>query len=184
MPVLMIEIRKRFFLAVEGESERSFAKLLFELSNGITHIHLDTYVLNGGGYKTMLNDAVRFRKKGLTKGLYHDSFLIVDSDRAGQDPGEWRVEKLKQEAAERGLTVCLQRPNHEAVLCRMTPGYESYVLTPQASEATLKSIWPTYEKPADARALRQHYELDDLLRMAKHDPDFRNLLQRIGLMNV
>jgi hypothetical protein len=177
----MIDKRTRFFLAVEGESERSFARWLQELSNNALHIHLDNYILYGGGYETMLKEAVRLHKNGVTtKGPYKDRFLLVDSDRA--DQGDWSIDRLRQEAAVHDMTVCFQKPKHEAVLYRMTQGRENAVVNAAAAETLLKSVWPTYEKPVDARMLRQRYTLDDLLRMAAPDADFRNLLQIIGLM--
>jgi hypothetical protein len=177
----MIDKRTRFFLAVEGESERSFARWLQELSNNALHIHLDNYVLYGGGYETMLGEAVRLHKKGVaTKGPYKDRFLLVDSDRA--DQGDWSIDKLRQEAAKFDITVCFQKPKHEAVLYRMTQGRENSIVSAAAAEDLLKSVWPTYAKPVDARLLGQRYTLNDLLRMAAFDADIRSLLQRIGLM--
>lgn len=57
-------IRTRFFMAVEGEGEQGFVKWLQMLTdNKKISIHLDTLVLNGGGYKTMLDSAITERKK-------------------------------------------------------------------------------------------------------------------------
>ena len=51
-------IRKRFFLAVEGESEQSFAKWIQELADEKDlNVHLQCDVLSGGGYSSMLRDA-------------------------------------------------------------------------------------------------------------------------------
>jgi hypothetical protein len=177
----MIDKRTRFFLAVEGESEQSFAKWLQELANNLLHIHLDTYVLYGGGYESMLKEAVRLHKRGVTtKGPYKDRFLLVDSDRA--DDGDWSIERFRQEAAKYDMTVCFQKPKHEAVLFRMTQGKENFIINAPAAENLLRTVWPTYEKPVAARLLGQRYTLNDLLRMATSDADFRNLLQKIGLL--
>ena len=179
----MIEKRTRFFLAVEGESERAFARWLQELANKSLHVHLDYYLLDGGGYETMLSAAVRHHKKGVaTKGVYRGRFLIVDSDRA--QLGDWSMAQLRDEAAKHQITVCFQKPKFEAVLFRMTPGKENAVVTAAAAKNLLEAVWPAYEKPVDARSLGRHFTLDDLLRMATLDEDFRNLLQKIGLMQV
>jgi bisphosphoglycerate-dependent phosphoglycerate mutase len=56
----IIQQRKRIFIAAEGESEQSFVKWLQQLSDQQRlHIHLDCQTLEGGGYKTMLERAVR-----------------------------------------------------------------------------------------------------------------------------
>jgi hypothetical protein len=177
----MINKRTRFFLAVEGENERSLASWLQELCDAELRVHLDNYVLYGGGYETMLSEAVRLHKKGATtKGPYKDRFLIVDSDRA--DQGDWSIEKLRAEAAKHQMTVCLQKSKHEAVLYRMADGKEKVVVPAAEAEALLKSVWPTYAKPVDARMLRQHFNRADLLRMAAWDTDFKHLLRTIGLL--
>ena len=64
----------------------------------------------------------------------------------------------------------------------MTQGRENSIVSAAAAEDLLKSVWPTYAKPVDARLLGQRYTLNDLLRMAAFDADIRSLLQRIGLM--
>jgi hypothetical protein len=63
MVIKRIPIRTKFFLAVEGEGDRSFVKWLQQLSDkkGL-HVHLDCELLNGGGYQYMLKEALRRRR--------------------------------------------------------------------------------------------------------------------------
>ncbi len=183
MPAQPISIRARFFVAVEGESEQFFVKWLQALSEKEKelHIHLDTFPLGGGGFKSMLQKAVRLHKhRRRTTGVYRDRFLIVDCDRAEQ--GDWSIQELRREAAKHGITVCVQNPNHEGLLLRMMPGMERE--TPDAASAgtKLKSRWPNYRKPMNARELGRQFSLDDLLRVANVDPDLKALLKKIGLM--
>jgi hypothetical protein len=175
----MIRRRIPFFFAVEGQSERSLIKWLHDLSQKDLHVHLETYVLGGGGYKSMLAEASRALKKRVSKVKYKECFLLVDGDRASG--GDWSVEKLRKEAKKHRITVCLQKPNHEAVLVRMIPGREKETCDAASAERQLKTFWATYQKPADARLLSQQFKLEHLLRMAKHDDDFRYLLGKIGL---
>jgi hypothetical protein len=173
--------RTRFFVAVEGESEQSFIKWLQILSEPKLHIHLDTFVLGGGGYKTMLQAAVTEHKRRCHRtGVYHDSFLVVDRDRAGQ--GDWSAEKLRREADRHNFTVCLQNPNHEGLLLRMMPCMESQ--NPDAASAfrKLKSQWPDYQKPMTANFLARQFTLADLIRMAGKDPDLKAFITKIGFM--
>ncbi len=94
------EIRKRIYLAVEGEGEQSFIKFLQQLSDqNSIHIHLDCEVLSGGGCKTMLERAVIYRsRREKTKGKAKNSILIVDTDRADKNDDGWSLEQLISEA--------------------------------------------------------------------------------------
>jgi hypothetical protein len=180
MPAQIIKIRARFFVAVEGESEQSFVKWLQTLSENELHIHLDAVLLGGGGFKSMLQKAVRLHNRGCRKGAYQDRILIVDRDRAEQ--GDWSVKELKQQAAKYKFTVFVQCPNHEGLLLRMMPDMEREIPDAASAEAKLKSRWPDYQKPANAYMLGRKFSLEDLLRVARVDPDLASLLRKIGLM--
>ena len=181
MPAQIIKTRARFFVAVEGESEQSFVTWLQALSQKELHIHLDGVPLGGGGFKSMLQKAVRLHKRRRrTKGAYRDRILIVDGDRAEQ--GDWSIEKLRREAAKHKIIVCVQSPNHEGLLLRMMPGMEREIPDAASAQTKLKSRWPSYQKPVNAHALRRQFSLDDLLRVASVDSDLATLLKRIGLV--
>jgi hypothetical protein len=175
-------IRTRFFVAVEGESEQSLVRWLQTLSERELHIHLDAVPLGGGGFKSMLERAVRLHKRHCRIGVYQDRFLLVDGDRA--DQGDWTIEKLKREAARRGFTVCVQNPNHEGLLLRMMRGMERETPDAATAKARLRSRWANYEKPMSAHALGRQFSLDDLLRVANVDTDLATLLRKIGLLEV
>jgi hypothetical protein len=181
MPAQIIKTRARFFLAVEGESEQSFVKWLQELSEEHLHIHLDGVPLGGGGFKSMLQKAVRLhRRRCQNAGAYQDRFLIVDRDRAVQ--GDWSIENLRREAAKHHIAVCVQSPNHEGLLLRMMAGMEHEIPDAASAETRLKSRWPDYQKPVNAHALARRFSLGDLLRVASVDSDLASLLKKIGLM--
>jgi len=180
MPHQIIKKRTRFFVAVEGESEQSFVTWLQILSQRELHIHLDGFPLDGGGFKSMLEKAVRLLKRHRkTAGAYQDCFLVLDGDRAEQ--GDWPIEKLRREAAKHKITVCVQNPNHEGLLFRMLPGMEREIPDAASAATKLKSRWPNYQKPVNARTLGRQFTLDDLLRVASVDPDLKALLNKIGL---
>ena len=60
----IIPQRKRIYCAVEGEGEQAFIKFLQNISDqeGL-HLHLDCEPLGGGGYKSMLEKAIRYRAR-------------------------------------------------------------------------------------------------------------------------
>ncbi len=174
-------IRTRFFLAVEGESEQSFVKWLQVLSEKEMHIHLDGVSLGGGGFKSMLEGAVRqHTRRCKTRGEYQARFLIVDEDRA--ERGDWSIEKLRREAAKHKIIVFVQRPNHEGLLLRIIRGMVHEISDAASAETKLKSRWPGYQKPVNAHTLGRRFSIDDLSRVAKADPDLETLLKKIGLM--
>jgi len=174
-------IKKRYFLAVEGQSEQSFVRWIQALADERLSIHLDTYPLGGGGFSSMLKDAVHWHaKEAKSKGAYRQRFLIVDADRA--DVQDWSLDKLRKEAAKQNFIVIVQRPNHEGLLYRMAPGKENDVPSASMAKTKLRKFWPDYEKPVNAQALERHFSLADLMRVAGADPDLTVLLARIGLI--
>jgi hypothetical protein len=178
----IIQQRKRIFIAAEGESEQSFVKWLKQLSDhqGL-HVHLDCQTLQGGGYKTMLERAVRERKR---KERYKSKFsiLLVDGDRAERGDDGWTLVQLKQQASMENINVCVQCPNLEGVLLRMLPSNERLQPSGAKAHSQLRQAWQEYDRPADARMLAAKFTLDDLLRVAKVDVELCWLLTTIGLI--
>ncbi len=174
-----ISLRKRFFFAVEGESEQSFVKWLQELSDqNNAHNHLDCQVLGGGGYQSMLRNTIRYRK--LKERRKVPTILMVDSDRSERDDG-WSIDILKQKASQAEINVCLQLPNHEGLLLRLFPGQETRQITLLDVKKQLERHWPDYQKPVEARILGSRFKLVDLQRVAKADEEIAELLKIIGL---
>jgi len=177
------KIRKRIYLAVEGESEQSFIKFLQQISdqNNI-HVHLDCEVLGGGGYKTMLKRAITYRsRREKYKGKAKISIFIVDTDRADKDEDGWTLKKLTSEANKNHFDICFQKPNLEGLLLRMFPGNEDVYVSASSANRQLLKAWHNYQKPADSRTLMNKFSHDDLVRTAKSDSDLRGLLIMIGL---
>jgi hypothetical protein len=181
MPQL-IRQRARYFVAAEGESEQSFVAWMQTLAEERNlPIHLDSIPLRGGGFSSMLERAVlEHARRSRSKGAYSQRFLLVDADRT--EHGDWPVDRLRQEASKHDIIVCLQRPNHEGLLYRMTEGFERAFVSAASAETKLKLHWSTYQKPANAQKLQSRFSLDDLLRAANFDADLAMLLRAIGLL--
>lgn len=181
MPLIR-SVRKRFFLAVEGESEQSFAKWLqFFANERDLNVHLQCRVLFGGGFSSMLRNACTYRDQEKRKGKIEHAFLIVDEDRATSGI-DWPIERLKREADSHDLSLYAQKPNFEGCLIRMLPGKEQAVLSAANVKQQISSIFPNYRKPIDARMIEQKYTIEDLLRTARYDAELMSLLSAIGLL--
>ncbi len=144
------------------------------------HVHLDCVPLGGGGYQTMIERALAYRRRGLAKGAYKGSFLFVDGDRAmsGQD---WTVDQLRRATAANRIKLCCQWPNLEGLLLRMLPGRrETAVMNPASLSARLGAVWPDYRKPVDAQTLERKYSLKSLKRVAGSEPELLEFLRTIG----
>jgi hypothetical protein len=59
---------------------------------------------------------------------------------------------------------------------------ERQIPDPASAHTKLKSRWPNYQKPMNAHGLGRQFSLNDLLRVARVDPDLEALLKKIGLM--
>ncbi len=177
-------IRKRFFLAVEGESEQSFVKWIQNLADesGL-NVHLQCYVLSGGGYSSMLRDAAnRKMREEKRKDPFKAAFLLLDEDRAQQPQPDWPTERLRSQADSKGLIFCGQKPNFEGLLLRMLPGRERTILPAASVDAQLPTLLPGYKKPIDAQSLAWKFTLDDLMRVASVEAGLQRMLTMIGFV--
>ncbi len=181
-----IALRTTFFLAVEGDSEQSFIAWLQQLcdnTNVSPLAHLDCVPLNGGGYKTMFRDTLDLRARK-NRNRAKATVLLVDADRAERRDDGWSLEQLGRETEKKNIMLCLQRPNHEGLLYRMFPGKQSLQPDSSNAKASLKKIWPEYEKKkVNASTLGKKFSLEDLQRTAKADAELKKLLSLIGLHN-
>lgn len=177
----IIPQRTRFFLAVEGQGEQSFITWLGRIAgqHGL-HVALDCEPLGGGGYKSMLEKAVRYRRRK-ERSKAKASVLLLDEDRATRDDG-WTIAQLKAKAAKKGISVCMQIPNQEGLLLRMMPGKERLQPPAPTAHKQLVALWPEYDKPVDAQMLASKFTLEDLHRVAQVDEELRALLVIIGLI--
>jgi hypothetical protein len=138
---------------VEGESEQSFFTWLQILSQCELPIHLETFLLGGGGFKSMLAKTLRQHKRRCRiSGVYQERFLVVDGDRAEQ--GDWSIEALRREAAIHKFTVCAQNPNHEGLLLKMIPGIERTTLTASRGAKKLQRHLARLSKTNERPVLR------------------------------
>ena len=172
--------RKKFYVAVEGASERGFIAWLNLLCNSSgLHLSLDSEDLQGGSYERMLSQAVKMRRKR-DRSNAKASILIVDSDVAARQE-LWSVNELREKATMEGFVVCFQNPNHESLLFRLHAGNQRKSQTNDAT-VQLKRIWPEYEKGLSANTLNKRFTIEDLRRTAAFDEELRLLLDIVSLL--
>lgn len=71
--------------------------------------------------------------------------------------------------------------DQEGLLLRMMLGNENLQLRASSVQRQLRSRWPDYQKPVDARTLASRFSFNDLLRVARIDVELKSLLAMIGL---
>lgn len=179
----MVILRRRSFYPAEGEGEQSLIKWLQILADQEhLSVHLDSKVLGGGGYKTMLEGA-RFYIERKNRKKSESCTLLIDADRSDYDDG-WSLAKLTTEAAKYNIAICAQKPNLEGLFVRLFPSKENLQFSSSSdAKKEIRKLWPDYKKPANADILKRKFTLRDLLRVAKFDPELNQLLSVIGFMN-
>ncbi|MDE0058526.1 MAG: hypothetical protein OXI22_08135 [Defluviicoccus sp.] len=102
------------------------------------------------------------------------ALVFLDADRraadraAGRDPetvpglGDFRPVYL--------------RPKLEGLLVRLRPGREAHFPAADDADSRLRALWPDYDKPMPAAALRERFGADDLRRAAAHDSELRDAM--------
>lgn len=99
-------VRKRLFFAVEGDGEQAFCRWLQELCDEADrYLHLDVHNLCGGDPLKMVHQALQRRERGLQRGEYGTSVLLIDGDRL--EEGNSRTVKTLQIVAQEGLQQVL-----------------------------------------------------------------------------
>lgn len=129
----------------------------------------------------MVRDAAKSKmREDKRKGRFKAAFLLLDEDRAEQPQPDWPLKRLRSEADGNGLIFCGQKPKFEGFLLRMLPGRERTVLSAANVDAQLPTLLPGYKKPIDAQSLAEKFTLDDLMRVARVEPDLMRVLSMVG----
>ncbi len=174
----LVRPRRRIFVAAEGDSERSFARLLSRLCGEAgLRLHLDIHVCGGGDSRAVVEFARKHRDiRAREYGLFSAAFVLLDSDRMEQDRRSGRgVDDTGN------LALIRLRPN--LVRCAIAPPSRSGNPSPAGATngAGTQKLWPDYQKPASADALEKRFSLADFQRAARHDDSIRLLLEQLGL---
>ena len=176
----LVQPRRSFFIAGEGQSERPFARFLQHLCDEAgLHVHLDIKPQDGGGSVAVIEQAGRWLKRNRSRREYQARLVLLDYDRIEAEPQEGI--RARAAAARYKLEIVFQDPNLEGLLVRMHAGQEQRRIRASDSESELRKIWPEYQKPPTAEQLRQRFTLADVRRVAGHDRHLRQLLEVIGL---
>ena len=138
--------RRRIFLGCEGASEYAYGAWLQRLCDEAElAIQLDRHQAFGGDTLSIVTRSLERRSRGLSKGRYASSIVMLDLDRLQQD-GE-RGRKAIRLAEKHRINLIFQDLNFEGFLLRHHRGYET--VRPPANQTTkeLCKVWPEYRKP-------------------------------------
>ena len=174
--------RKRILAVAEGDGEQALARWLQRLCDeqGL-HLHLDVAVAGGNDTRWVVEFAVeRRRRRNDSKMRDSGALVFLDSDRLDEDRAAGRDPETVR--GRRDLELVYLRPKLEGLLIRLHPSHEKRSVAAKDAEKRLRKLWPEYDKPMPARALAERFDLNDLRRAARHDPDLRNALTLLGLM--
>jgi hypothetical protein len=178
---MRVKQRKRIFVGCEGDSERSYARWLQDLSNSMApRFQLDPFIAGGGDPLAIVEACIRASKKReRERGLFWRRVIILDSDKLGENLD--RDRRIDPASAAAGMTLLYQEWEHEAVLLRHFPRHQSRRPPAGQGLAALLRVWPEYRKPSDAITLGKKLSLSDLRRMMRVEPEFDTFCRSIGL---
>lgn len=177
----LVPRRKRIFVGAEGEGERSLAQWLGKLCDeqGLL-LRLDVVIAGGGDTRRVVEHAVdRRRRRNESRNRDTGALVFLDADRLAQDRTAGRDPETVKGRGD--LKLVYLTPNLEGLLFRLHPGREAQFLIAGDARARLERLWPEYDKPMPAEALRRRFNLDDLRRAARHDSYLRDTLNLLGL---
>lgn len=168
-------------MGVEGKSDRAFVQFLRQCCDEMgLHVHLDVKPGNGGDSVDVVEAAGRRLRSHPGRREIKHRFVLLDSDRIRQDRQAGR--DAFERARKWGLKLVFQNPNLEGLLLRLHEGHEQRSIGSEVAARELRKQWPEYEKASlSADRLKQRFALQDLQRAARHDQEFRKLLQVLGL---
>ena len=179
-----ITVKQRFWVACEGNAEMAFVAWLNQLAKeNRTPVHLESINMKGGSQESMLEKARRKLAEAKKKGKFVCAFLVVDNDRSDNPP----LEKFRKDSKRAGLTLILQDPNFEGVLCRLHSDYKQQELDSQKVGSLIQELWSGYDKARlNAYWLRDKfgYGVDALQRLAERDEELRNFLTMTNLVTA
>lgn len=177
--------RKRIYFGCEGDSERSYGKLLNVLTDAAgLSLFLDCDVLQPGAGDplALIETAIRrIYEKGAKHGAFKAHVVLLDSDKLGQSPQ--RDKRMHQLASEHLIQLIWQDPCHESFLLRHLAGQAT--MRPQSSELAMQAIrrsWPEYRKGMPASELAVKIDADAIRRAASVENDLNAFLTEIGLL--
>ena len=170
--------RRRVFVACEGESERSYAGFLRELTEETKlSLHFDVHICRGGGHLAVVQKAVEtMKRRTLQHGPFWRKAIFLDSDRRREHAE--RTRRADRIIAQSSLLAIWSNPCLEALILRHFPECEH--LNPPTSNLAhqeLLSRWPGYRKPMSRQALRAKFEMAHVQRAAGTNSDLLRFLR-------
>lgn len=178
---MRIPKRARHFIGCEGQSEQSYAKLLgIKAEEEGLWLHLDIFDAKGGDPLSIVEACIKqHARKVRDAGKFVTSAILLDGDRFGDDLN--RDLKARALAGRAGVRLVVMDFDFECHLYRHVDGKQHDHIGAGNSLNSVKSVWPDYSKPADAKWLNERLTLMDIRRASTTHMEFLAMLQGIGL---
>ncbi len=179
-----VPLRRRIFVACEGESEQGYGALLQRIADDqqTPHIFLDLQLIGGGDPLSVVEGAQRReREQSLRYGQFELRAIFLDYDRLGQQPA--RDARIAAIAAAGNFLLVWQRPCFEGFLLRHLPGCQA--LRPPTSQLALTAVtqrWPDYRKPMPGARLAMRIAHSEICAATTVEADLKAFLNSINFL--
>ncbi len=176
-----IRPRRPIFVGCEGGDEIAVTRWLQRLCDEEElAIALRAIDAAGGDTLAIVQTSLARRRQQNARSYSH-SIILLDADRLVQDGA--RAQEAIALAQRERIDLIFARPSIEGTLVRLIQGQETRIFaSTQLAKDELQRRWPTCTQPLLAEELAEKFVLDDLIRLAKHDPGIHRLLDVLGLI--
>jgi hypothetical protein len=177
-----IQPRTPIYLGCEGESEVGYGALLNRLVNEHPSIHLHIHVEKlqpgAGDPHALVKRAVQ-RITNLERRRETFAHKAVLLDRGVLQKNQ----EAQTLAAQHGIGLIWQYPDHEAFLLRHLEGLQQNRPPVGTSLAALRKAWPNYQKGRTQIQLAERIDMVSIHQARQVEPDLDIFLTAIGITN-
>jgi len=174
--------RTRIFIGCEGDSERSYVRLLQDFADECEnlHIHFDAHLLQPGAGDPLelIRRANERLRHGERHGPYTERAALIDQQGFGQN--HRRDQQCRHLARQLSIDLILQNPDHEALLLHHLPGCQTRRPPQGQSLVALRAEWPDYRKGRSHLWLSERLDLIALQRACSVEHALGRFLRRLG----
>ena len=175
--------RRPVFLGCEGESERAYCQVLYDIiESEIQTVHLEVVLLGAGAGSPLAKIQKAIKKIGdyeRTRSKFVKKAVLMDSDLV--DYNEELRNRTENLAAQHAISVIWQSPCHEAFLLRHLSNCAQHrPPTTALAKSALVAEWQSYRKPMSRIEIARQIYSNRLRQVIIVENEFRLFLNDIG----